>query len=137
MNDSTMNFTKFCNAYNKKLLTNPDAAKLFDYLCTGEAIANFMAFTSVGLPAISGIASYLEDNYDNNTTFSMETPHNRQMVGKMVKFILGFFGFEPETNGLEERAQLRNFSNTRFFKTAAIYHRTNSLPEKTLTILVK
>lgn len=132
-----MNFSNFCKTYNKKLLTNPDASKLFDYLCTGETIANLMAFTSVGLPAISGIASYLESIYDNNTTFSMENPHNRQLVGKMVKFILGFFGFEPEVNGLEERAQLRNFSNTHLFKTAAIYHKTNETPQKTLDILVK
>lgn len=131
-----MTFSNFCLTYNQKLATNPDAAKAFAFLASAESVANMMVFTQIGLPAISGLAHTLEITFDSNTQFNLENPHYRQMVGKMVKFIFFNFGFETEINGLEERAQLRNFSECKYFKTAAVYHETNLNPQKKLHITI-
>jgi hypothetical protein len=125
-----MIFSNYCKTNNQKLINNSDAADAFDYLSSPEIVANMIAFTGVGLPAISGIAKELEEKYNGTSSFSLENPHNRQQVGKMVKYILSFFGYETDINGLEERAQLRQFSKSKLFKTAAVYRKTNASPLK-------
>ena len=132
-----MTFANFCNTYNQKLLTNSDAGKAFLFLSDPYTISNLITFTDMKLPAISGVGAILEKTFNNTTTFTMENPHNRQMIGKMVKFILSFFGYETEINGLEERAQLRQFSNCTFFKTAAVYHKKNTPALKQLVITIQ
>ena len=132
-----MTSQNFCTTYNQKLLTHSDAEKAFLFLSNPHTIANLITFTDMKLPAISGVGSNLESTFDNSTTFTMENPHNRQMIGKMVKFILSFFGYETEINGLEERAQLRQFSKCTFFKTAAVYHKKSVPAQKQLVITIQ
>lgn len=128
-----MNFADFCNKYNQKLLNNVDAQNVFDYLATPSTIHNLMAFSEVGLPAISGIIPYLEGNFGNSPTFPLSDFRNRQTVGKMVKYILGYYGYTPQTGGLDERAKLRGFSKSMYFKTASVYSLTDT-PQKKIVV---
>lgn len=66
-----------------------------------------LLFTNLKLPAISGIARDLENMFSNASLFPLTDYKNRQIVGRMVKFILEHFGYEPLVGGLDERARLR------------------------------
>ena len=89
-----MTFQDFCDKYNQNLKNNVDAQKLFDFLATPSTIHNMMVFSQVGLPAISGIIPHLEQNFGNSPTFPLSDFRNRQTTGKMVKYILGFYGYK-------------------------------------------
>lgn len=121
-----MNFQNYCKNYNQKLINNSEAEKVFIFLSTPATIHNMINFCEVGLPAISGIASIIEQNYASSSIFPISDFRNRQVVGKMVKYILGFYGYTPQAGGLDERARLRNFSNSEYFKTASVYSLTNT-----------
>ena len=125
-----MTFQNFCNNYNQNLITNTDAENVFSFLSKPSIIGNMIAFCGVGLPAISGIVAILERNYANTTAFPLTDFRNRQIVGKMVKYILSFYGYTPQTGELDERAKLRNFSNSTYFKTASVYALTNTPQHK-------
>ena len=132
-----MTYQNFCDTCNKKLIGNKDAESIFNFLKQPEIISNLITFSDAGLPAISGIGSYLETTYNNATDFPLSNPHNRQQVGKMVKFILRFFSYETEINGLDERAQLLKFTKCDEFKTAAVYRKVkNKIPQKSLQYLI-
>jgi|LSQX01.3.fsa_nt_gb hypothetical protein len=121
-----MTFQDFCDKYNQNLKNNVDAQKLFDFLATPSTIHNMMVFSQVGLPAISGIIPHLEQNFGNSPTFPLSDFRNRQTTGKMVKYILGFYGYTPQAGGFDERAKLRNFTKSQYFKTAAVYSLTDT-----------
>lgn len=132
-----MTFQNFCETCNKKLIGNTDAEAVFNFIKKPEIISNLITFSDAGLPAISGIASYLESTYNNSLLFPLSNPHNRQQVGKMIKFILRFFAYETEINGLDERAQLLKFTNCDNFKTAAVYRKiTDKVPQHSLQYLI-
>lgn len=131
-----MTFQNFCNTYNQNLIANTDAQNVFSFLSKPSTIHNMMAFCEVGLPAISGIVSTLEDNYANAITFPLIDFRNRQLVGKMVKYILDFYGYTPQTGGLDERAKLRNFSKSQYFKTASVYALTKAPQHKIIVTSV-
>lgn len=116
-----MTFRNFCKKFNKNLFTNQDAQDVFDYLTKPESIASFEVCTKLNISAISGIVKDLESNFANSKDFPLTEETNRRMVGKMVKFIMEFFGYSVSAKGLEESAQLRKFTKAKYFKTAAIY----------------
>ena len=102
-----LTYANFCSSFTfKNCVGNSDAQAVFDSLCKPENIYNMISFTNLKLPAISGIAKNLER--------------------RMVKFILGHFGYEPLVGGLDERARLRNFSEAKLFKTASVYELKNA-----------
>lgn len=120
-----MTYIDFCNTNNKNIINNKEAQEVFKFLAKPINVLNMTAFSDVGLPAITGLVSKIEDDYENSTTFSILNHKNRQLVGKMIKYILSFYGYEPIIGGLDERARLRNFSKAGYFKTGAIYTLTN------------
>lgn len=126
------NFTDFTST---DLLNNSGASNVFDFLSEPLNIHSLIIFSDLGLPAISGIASTLEDNFSNDPTFPLSDFRNRQTTGRMVKFILGHFGYTPQTGGLDERARLRNFSNASNFKTASVYSLTEKPKNKIVATL--
>ena len=123
-----MNFSNF-----PTLQGNTGAKKVYDYLSTLATIHKMMAFSDVGLPAISGIVNELENNFAHQPDFPLTDFRNRQMVGRMVKYILSFMGYIPITGGLDERAALRDFTKATLFKTASVYELRN-LPQNSLNI---
>lgn len=105
-------------------LNNADAKAVFDFLCEPENIYNMIVMSERGLPAISGIVKELEEKFANAPQFPLKEGVNRQNVGKMVKCVLLQFGYEVLANGFDDRAQLRNFTGAKHFKTAAVYAKT-------------
>ncbi len=130
-----VSYADFCKGSTEKWINNTDAAAVFGYLCKPENIHNMIVMSKLGLPAISGIVKVLEDNYSNLPDFLLLKGTNRQIVGKMVKCILGQFGYEPVANGHDERGQLRNFTGAKLFKTASVYSLTSS-PKHSLSIKI-
>ncbi|MDE7425731.1 MAG: hypothetical protein K2N51_18890 [Lachnospiraceae bacterium] len=117
-----LTYQDFCNHYNfKGCVGNADAINIFNYLIQPKTIANMIAFSEIGLPAISGIANILESNYSNATNFPLTDFKNRQITGRMVCFILEHFGYEKVSGGLDKEARLRDFSKTNLFKTSSVY----------------
>ena len=122
-----LTYVDFCNSFAfKNCAGNSDAQNVFDFLCKPETIHNMMVFTNLELPAISGVAKNLENMFANAPLFPLTNPQNRQIVRRMVKFILGYFGYEPLVGGLDDRARLRNFSGAKHFKTASVYELKNT-----------
>lgn len=122
-----LTYTDFCSTFTfKNCVGNSDAEAVFNLLCKSENIHNMMVFTKSKLPAISGIVKDLESTFANAPLFPLADHKNRQIVGRMVKFILGHFGYEPLVGGLDERARLRNFSEAKLFKTASVYELKNA-----------
>lgn len=111
------------SAVNKNLLTNLDAIKTFDFLKSAEVIVNEIVFSKQNLPVVSGIAKDLE-RLSEHTAFPMSDETNRKVVGKMIKYILNFYGYSPKDVPRSEK-RIRNFSEARYFKTSQIYHKTH------------
>ncbi|MTK13075.1 MAG: hypothetical protein F8N39_13645 [Clostridiaceae bacterium] len=106
------------------LLNNLGARDVFGFLLQPENTNNCVVFSALGLPVLSGIAKPLEDLFDNNSLFPLSYEQNRKNVGKMVKYIMSFYGYSPrEAKSSEKR--LRNFSQASYFKTSAIYVKTH------------
>ena len=121
-----LNYQDFCNSFTFKNCTgNLDAQNVFDFLCLPENIHNMIIFSELKLPAISGIVSQLESQFANAPQFPLTDHRNRQVVGRMVRFILKHFGYGPFAGGLDERAKLRNFSYAKLFVTASVYEKKN------------
>lgn len=130
-----LTYQAFCQSFSFKNCTgNLDAQNIFDFLCKPENIHNMIVFSDLKLPAISGIVSQIEEKFANASQFPLDDYRNRQTVGRMAKFVLGHFGYEPIAGGLDERAKLRNFSNAKLFVTASVYEKkkapTNSISMK-------
>lgn len=117
-----LTYQDFCKHYNfKGCVGNTDAINIFNYLIKPETISNMIVFSDIGLPAISGIANILETNYSNAVNFPLTNFNNRQTTGRMVRFILGHFGYEKVSGGLDKEARLRDFSKAKLYKTSSVY----------------
>ena len=121
-----LTYNDFCNSFSfKNCAGNTDAQNVFDFLCNPFNVHNMMVFTNLNLPAISGIVKELENQFATAPQFPLTDYKNRQIVGRMVKFILKHFGYEPLAGGLDERTRLRNFSEAALFKTGSVYQLAN------------
>lgn len=124
-----LTYQDFCthNAFDKAG-KNTDAMRLFDYLCHPETIHNMIVFSEVGLPAFSGIAKGLEETFADAPLFPLSKLPNRQVAGKMAKFILSHFGYEPLPEStrkhLKLNVKLREFSRAKLFGQSTIYAKT-------------
>ena len=123
----TFSYVLFCSSFSfKNCAINADAQRVFNFLCKPENVHNMIIFSNLNLPAISGIAKELEKNFANSPQFPLTDRTNRQTVGRMVKFILGHFGYVPTIGSPDARAKLRNFSEANLFKTCSLYELTNT-----------
>lgn len=131
-----LTYSDFCSFYSFNGCTNNlDAQQIFEYLCMPKNIHSMIIFSDLELPAISGIALKLESHFANLPNFSLTDYRKRQIVGRMIKFILSHFGYYPIAGGLDERAKLRNFSKATLFKTASVYqYQTDPAPLNSLLI---
>lgn len=119
-------YTDFCKSFVfKHSAGNSDAQAVFDFLSKPENIHNMIVFTNLKLPAISGIVQDLENTFSAAPLFPLTNDRNRQIVGRMVKFILEHFGYAPSVGGPRSRTALRNFSEAKLFKTASVYDLVN------------
>lgn len=123
----TFSYTLFCSSYSfKNGANNTDAQAVFNFLCKPENIHSMTIFANLNLPVISGIVKELENNFSNTTQFPLTNRTNRQTVGRMIKFILGHFGYVPTIGSPDARAKLRNFSEATLFKMCSLYEFQNT-----------
>lgn len=117
-----MTYSNFCAQYNfRGCVGNADAQLVFDYLSQPQTVANMLVFSDIGLPALSGIAHILEQNYAHAAAFPLSDFRNRQIVGRMVCFILEHFGYKKVSGGVSKDTRLRDFSKANLFKTCSVY----------------
>lgn len=134
----TMDFKTFVlgQPVSQDLLENQDAELLFNFLTLPETIAKMINFSELRLPALSGIVRTIEENFSSSKDFPLSNQTNRQVVGRMISFILEYFGYAPIRNLKSSETRLRNFSNATIFKTSMIYEKSQR-PKLKLEITIK
>ncbi|MDF2606977.1 MAG: hypothetical protein K0S34_1172 [Bacillales bacterium] len=105
------------------LLQNQDAIKAFEFIKSPASIVNMIVFSKSSLPVVSGIAKDLEIILDRSS-FPMSDRNNRIIVGRMIRYILDYYGYTPLNNATVDK-RLRNFSDARYFKTSAVYTKSH------------
>ena len=122
----TFSYAGFCSSYSfRNSANNTGAQAVFNFLCKPENIHSMIIFANLKLPVISGIVKELENNFSNTRQFPLTNRTNRQTVGRMIKFILGHFGYVPTIGSPDARAKLRNFSEAELFKMCSLYELQN------------
>ncbi len=101
-----------------------------NYLSQPEIVNKMIIASDMELPVLTLIAKELEEHFDENSTFPVCVLKNnanataRQNVGRIVKFIMGEFGYTPKYGKLSDRTRLPAISNSQFFSTSAVYEKT-------------
>ena len=132
-------FKEFCAHNNVGLIGNVGAERVYSRLTDPEAITKMTNASDLGLPALSGIARILEDEFEDDPDFPLGDFKNRQQVGRMIKHILGHFGYVPEVTGLPSKngnTALRDFCRNRLFRTGAIFKKTAGPAEHTIVMKI-
>ena len=131
------NFENFIatNPVSKTLLHNQDARSAFETLKNPDNVFNMMTFSEVGLPALSGLGKLLETKF-SGSLFDMQDENNRKVIGRMIKFILSEYGYEP-IDVPSSAKKLRNFSQTQKFKTCAVYGKIKHAEYQIITVAEK
>ena len=102
---------------------------VYDFLRGKENVSRMIHQTERGLPALIGVVEELEKQNEKQPDFPLLDYRNRQAVGRMVKNILGMFGYSPCSRGLDRSAALREFARSKLFSTSAIYAKTDEPPK--------
>lgn len=105
------------NFISRELLDNPDARKVFEILNEDANIAKAIEITKAGKPALLASVEEIENYFEsrgNNSTFRLDEPRNRQLVGRMQRTILAAFGYKNAVNKTLE---------ARYFLSAMTYQR--------------
>lgn len=116
----------FCKSSCSNLINSTDAKAVFDFLLEPENINRMIVMSEFGLPALGGVVKTLESKFGSAAGFPLNEYTNRQLVGKMVKSIIGEFGYEPVAGNSDKRTDLRTFMGAQLFKTASVYSKTKT-----------
>ena len=106
---------------------NDDTRAIMDYLTTSDSINRMIVASDLGLPAITPIVKGLEEKFGDcklsplNHNGKNHNALHRQNIGRMVKYIMGQFGYVPVDGGLSDRARIPKCSGSSFFSSAAVY----------------
>lgn len=106
---------------------NSDTEKMLNFLLQPESIERMIIASEFELPALTFVVEDLEKNFGQCTNAPLD--HNgqhqnavhRQNIGRMVKYVMREFGYEPIDGKLSERARLPKFSGSKYFSTSAVY----------------
>ena len=110
-------------------ITNNDIVAIVDFLSSADSINKMIVVSDLGLPALTGVVKDLEEKFANCKGFPLNhnAPNhnapNRRSIGWMIKFIMKQVGYLPVDGGLSERARLRDFAESEYFSTSAIYQK--------------
>lgn len=122
-----LTYQMFCESYHFEGCSgNAGAKKVFEFLCRPETICSMAVFSETGLPAFSGIAQKLEEAFASQPQFPLSESRNRQITGKMAKFILGHFGYQPVGRASAKSEKLRDFSKAKYFRQSAVYQKSGT-----------
>lgn len=106
---------------------NADTEKMLDFLLQPESVEKMIIASEFELPALTFVVEDLEKIFGQCTNAPLD--HNgqhqnavhRQNIGRMVKYVMREFGYEPIDGKLSERARLPKFSGSKYFSTSAVY----------------
>lgn len=104
-----------------------DAINVMDFLTSADSVDRMLVMADLGLPSLSAIVSELEKRFADSEDFPLNhqaknhNMTNRQNIGRMIKYIMQEFGYLPVAGKLSERARLRDFANSKYFSTSAVY----------------
>jgi len=114
-----------------------------DFLTSVNSVDRMIIMADLGLPSLSGVVSEPEAKFGNFKNFPLnhkgegQNATNRQNIGRMIKFIMREFGYSPVDSGLSERARLKDFANSKYIATAAIYAKTHISPNCVIERTIK
>lgn len=112
-----------------KINPNQDAKDIMNFLSSSENVNKMIVASDMGIPAITPIVEDLEKKFEDCKLFPLnhegknQNAANRQNIGRMIKFIMSYYGYIPITGGLNERARIPKFANSKHFSTAAVYRK--------------
>lgn len=120
---------KICKSFwnTSKIVQNDDVREMFKFLISPESVYKMIMAAEFSLPSLTFVVKDLERLSENfvdaplNHDGQYQNAVNRQNVGRMVKFIMKEFGYEPVDGKLSERARLPKFSGSKYFSTSAVY----------------
>jgi len=124
-------FEDFASKY-KIVADSKGARAVFEFLSQPEIIARMIVFSDLGMPALEAVANLLEKGIVGYPDFKFIYIQNRQLVGRMITFILSEFGYVPTG----ERRKLRKFAKSINFTTGAVYKRNPNIIPKSKIIIV-
>ena len=110
-----------------KIAPNNEVKAIFKFLVSPESVYKMMMASDFGLPSLTFVVKDLEELSEKFTDAPLnhngqyQNAVNRQNVGRMVKYIMREFGYEPIVGKLNERARLPKFSGSKYFSTSAVY----------------
>ena len=103
-----------CSKYGN----NSDAIAIFNLLSEDESIISMIDASEAGKPALAACVSAVEAYFDNsqNPTMNLTDGFTRTVVGRMVKSILGPFGYEVTI-----QKDLPKATKAKYFTSASCY----------------
>lgn len=111
---------------------NTDTEKMLDFLLQPESVERMIIASEFELPALTFVVKDLEKKFGQcaNAPLDHNGQHqnavHRQNIGRMVKYVMREFGYEPIDGKLSERARLPKFSGSKYFSTSAVYVKSSS-----------
>lgn len=112
---------------SSRIQRNTDTEGMLKYLLQPKSVDRMMTASDFGLPVLTFVVGDLEKMFGNcanaplNHYGQYQNAVNRQNVGRMAKYIMREFGYEPIDGKLSERARLPKFSGSEYFSTSAVY----------------
>ena len=93
---------------------NQTIEAVFDFLNQVDQLQAMMAATQAGRPAMEGVIETIEAQFPRCGDFDLlETYRHRQVLGSMIRHIMGHYGFPP--------GKAKPLKKGRFVKTAIVY----------------
>ena len=108
-----------------KIKRTDSSEKVFIFLEDPINVMKMKLASDHNLPALSFLASELEEKFVGLKDFDLANHFPRQNVGRMTKYIMNLYGYTVRESGLNDNNHLRKFSAANYFKTSAVYHKTN------------
>jgi hypothetical protein len=112
-----------------KIPQNADTTAMMDFLSTPESVNKMIVASELGLPAITPVVKELEERFGScesaplNHQGANQNAVHRQNIGRMTKFVMSQFGYIPVDGGLNERARIPKYAQSKYFSTAAVYQK--------------
>ena len=117
---------------NTSININEDVINAFEFIAAPDSVIEMISSSLIGKPALAPIVKELEDRFADAPGFPLnhEGPQknakNRRNVGWMVRFVMREYGYTPVDNS--ERTRIGTDAGSRYFGNAAVYHKTNAIP---------
>ncbi len=100
----------------RSMESNQTIASLFDFLNQLEQVELMIESTQIGRPAMEAVIENIELRFPFNEEFDLEVNYrNRQIIGSMIRFIMGHYGFC--------NMKAKKMNKGRYIKTAIVFRR--------------